>query len=573
MPATAVDFKIGDVDVKVKGAVTFGTTFRADTRNAETTNRANAAVLGVSGDSPGGRNSDDGNLNFERGDRVSTVLKGFADAEFKYRNLGALVRAKAWHDYELMDGDRPWGNLPNGLTPNQPLSDRGFRKLGRFSGVAFADAYVYGRFAPGGMPLYVRAGEQTIPWGTGFSIGGGLSVINPVDNAARVRAGAISEETRVPFGAIFGTLGLTKRINVEGFYQYKFRPSQGNGCGTFFSGADWVDSGCDKVVIGAGSDRVSLASGSFLKRATDLKPSNSGQYGIGATYRAEELSTDFRAYYVKYGSRVPFFDAFKSSRVGAPFVAGDPGGTNPAYFIEYPEDIRMVGLNFATRLAGSSFAGEISHRPNQPVSLNAGDIAAALTSATAATPLRADLTATPSGGVFRGYDRLKVTQVQFGVAKPLGKALGASSLTVSGEVGLKYVNNLPDVNVRRYGRPDVYGAGPVGGVCSATATAKQCSTDGYVSKAAWGYRLRAALRYPGVVDGLDLLPTVTFAHDVKGWSYDGLFSEGRQFAVLALRGEYQKRYMAEIAWSPVSGGKYNVPKDRDFVSLSVGVNF
>jgi len=41
-----------------------------------------------------------------------------------------------------------------------------------------------------------------------------------------------------------------------------------------------------------------------------------------------------------------------------------------------------------------------------------------------------------------------------------------------------------------------------------------------------GYRLAGSLRYPNVMTGLDVSPGAVFAHDVKGWSYDGVFSEG-----------------------------------------------
>ena len=43
------------------------------------------------------------------------------------------------------------------------------------------------------------------------------------------------------------------------------------------------------------------------------------------------------------------------------------GGGNPQYFAEFPEDIELYGLSFATNLGGFAISGEISHRPEDMV--------------------------------------------------------------------------------------------------------------------------------------------------------------------------------------------------------------
>jgi hypothetical protein len=218
-------------------------------------------------------------------------------------------------------------------------------------------------------------------------------------------------------------------------------------------------------------------------------------------------------------------------------------------------------------------SGELTYRPNQPFSLNSTDLLNAFASNTAPSLLRSDATATARGAVFHGYDRLKMTQAQVAVAKPLGAQLGAASVTLAGEVAYRHLGDLPDVTQRRYGRSDIYGLGPVSGVCIPPATQKQCSTDGFMTQSAWGYRLRAAFVYPNVVDGVDVLPTLTFAHDVKGWSADGAFSESRQLALLSLRAEYRKQYTAELAYVPTWGGAYNNLKDRSVAMFTIGARF
>jgi hypothetical protein len=42
---------------------------------------------------------------------------------------------------------------------------------------------------------------------------------------------------------------------------------------------------------------------------------------------------------------------------------------------------------------------------------------------------------------------------------------------------------------------------------------------------------------------------------------------------LGLDAEYQNTYTASVAYTDFFGGKYNTSIDRDFLALSVGVNF
>ena len=127
--------------------------------------------------------------------------------------------------------------------------------------------------------------------------------------------------------------------------------------------------------------------------------------------------------------------------------------------------------------------------------------------------------------------------------------------------------------IRRFGRVDVFGQGPVNGVCPAPAASIQCTTDGYVSRHAWGYRLAAGLRYANVAEGVDLVPSILFGHDVSGWAGDGGILEGRKLVVAALRANMRNGFTAELAWWPTWGGTYNNQRDRSAVQFAVGRRF
>ena len=72
---------------------------------------------------------------------------------------------------------------------------------------------------------------------------------------------------------------------------------------------------------------------------------------------------------------------------------------------------------------------------------------------------------------------------------------------------------------------------------------------------------------------MSLTPSLMFGHDVKGWSYDDVFSAKRKAAIIGLRADYQKRYFAEIAWTSIWGGTYNLARDRDSLVAVAGISF
>lgn len=159
--------------------------------------------------------------------------------------------------------------------------------------------------------------------------------------------------------------------------------------------------------------------------------------------------------------------------------------------------------------------------------------------------------------------------------KVFEKAAGASRVTVTGELGLSSIAGLPDPSVLRYGRSDDYGGATINGVncVDTTAAQKSCARDGFVSAMAWGFRVRAAATYPGALSGATLTPSILVAQDVRGYSYDGSFNQGRLVVRPAIRADWGAKYFGEIQYTNISGGAYNNQIDRDTLTLSAGVNF
>jgi hypothetical protein len=238
----------------------------------------------------------------------------------------------------------------------------------------------------------------------------------------------------------------------------------------------------------------------------------------------------------------------------------------------------LLGLSFSKKLAPTTrLLGEVAYRPHQPVTLNAFDVLSSFASRspTSVLALNKGITALPVGASFDAYDRFAVTTGSLGVDTVFPKTLGAERISLLAEVGVSQVRGLPDPAVLRYGRPLGYnGAAYAGGpACVDTVPGKTCTHDGYISPSAWGLRMLASARYAPAGSGISWTPSLLWAKDVRGYSHDGHYSEGRSLLRPALRAEFGQRYFGEMQYHRYSGGRYNLRIDRDHVSLVAGARF
>jgi hypothetical protein len=411
------------------------------------------------------------------------------------------------------------------------------------------------------------------------------------------------KEGLVPVQLFYLSQGLTENITAEAFYQIKWDKTVTDNCGTFF-GNDGVPEGCNDRLVAAGYDlrpgeasntggAAALAAGlddAYIPRSKDNDARDSGQYGLALRWFVPELNeTEFAAYAMKYHSRSPFLSTMRTTNPTAANSLASIRGAK--YFIDYPEDIRLYGLSFATNVAGMSWGGEASYRPNMPLQLNTADLLSA-TLAPSGTRSPSPLYTTgfssdiPAGAAINGYDRKPVLQLQTTLTKLFNQVLGADRLTLVGEVGYNRINGLGDTDGTdlRFGRSPAFGSGILpgatgeatcrgtnAGLPNASNPAQQCNSHGFYTADSWGYRVRGQLDYPNVFAGINLSPNLAWSHDVEGTGPN--FEEGAKAVSLGLNADYRNTYTAALSYTNYFDGKYNTMTDRDFVSLSLGVNF
>ena len=624
-PAAAIDFKWGDVEGSFNSQISIGSSWRLEKQDPQLVTPGNKPGIGLASTSTG----DDGNLNFDSGDIYSLIFKGVHDLELRKGDFGLFLRGKYWYDSELADGKRPHGNSANFYTPGQKLEDSGFDDYAKSSGAALLDAFIYGTFYMGdsGIPVDLRLGRQVASWGESTFIQNGINSLNPIDVSAFRRPGAEIMEGLLPVAMFTASIGLTDALSFDMFYQIEWEKTVIDGCGTYFSSADVAATGCNVVTLtNALSDQAQMLGnvGLYITRRPDIEPKDSGQFGVSFRYFAEKLAgSEFGVYYMNYHSRIPYLGGFSSANPGVPpsnIPPGFPvplppfiplsngmdlgaqlGGGNPQYFAEFPEDIELYGISFATNLAGFAVSGEISHRPDFPVQINTTEIlqaAVGLAPWSTVTPIiLADAAINGWGSPISGYDELPVTQAQVTFIRFFERALGASRLSFAAEIGANWVGDLPDQGVQRYGRSPIFGMGyfepiplpspplPPGefitceagnalaGVAPPNSNVRNCTTDGYVTDSSWGYRIRAGLTYNDVFAGVNLTPSLAWSHDVKGYSPNSNFTEDAKALSLGLQAEYLNKYTALLSYTAFSGGDYSTIVDRDFLSLSLSVSF
>jgi hypothetical protein len=133
------------------------------------------------------------------------------------------------------------------------------------------------------------------------------------------------------------------------------------------------------AAVAAGTDDV------YLPRAQSRDARDGGQFGLALRWFLPDLNdTEVGAYAMNYHSRSPFISETQTTGRYTP-IAGLPAAVNAAqaqfaairganYFLDYPEDIRLYGLSFATNVSGVSLNGEVSYRPNMPMQINTPDL-------------------------------------------------------------------------------------------------------------------------------------------------------------------------------------------------------
>lgn len=581
--ASASEFKIGDVQFNLSNTISSSASIRTSRQSCDHISVFNGGCQGANG-ADYDVNSDDGNVNVQRGELIAAPQKIVSEIEAKWQNYGVFVRGKAFWDpvaHDLGTGDGSYGPIAATTPQRRNLRDafRGDDAYDRqVSQIKLLDAFVYGNYNIGDLPLNVRIGRQVVNWGESLFIQGGVSSYLPLDVAAFTQPGTELKEVFLPQATAYASLGLPANITVEGMYIAEWEKSPLPPCGTFFSPSDAAADGCTYAMSNGefysnadGSPRSTsgLTDPLFVPRGENQNASDQGQWGAALRYFADWLNqgTELAAYYVNFHSKLPIgtftansstttlglvsllsFGNMNSIACQLPLItneAGQPistcGGalgldartSGKQLQVQYVDDIHMVGSSFNTTLNimnGTALSGDIAYYDNMPFQIDTTELLGAdfENAGFIAQPGEPDIyqgAPVAPGALIPGYARTKALVAQaytlstFTPSNFVVKTTGADLWIVVANAGLQY---LPDAEGNRFAIPrsgeshaNPGMAAVLGDSCIGQGTCNIAPK--YASSFSWGYRLLSILQYNSFLGTpYTVSPRVYFAHDVKG---------------------------------------------------------
>ncbi|MCC2655600.1 MAG: hypothetical protein K0Q76_708 [Panacagrimonas sp.] len=366
---------------------------------------------------------DDGNLNYDNGDLVSSIFKINTQLGATWGDWTIKLNYVGFYDdtnYNL--------NTTHTNTNYQKRRERRGSSVQGRSGLKgeFREAFILRNFEIGERGFSIAVGQQRVRWGeANLHLFNTADAINPLDSILALQPGFNLNELAVPTGMVLFTADIIENVSAELIYQYDWDTTRVQPSGTFFSSADPAGIDTYRPVLSLGQfpedpDNEFIPALPFraLSSSTRNAPvfengrpaKDSGQYGIRINWYAENFNdgTEFGAYYLNYHSRVPYFSIIEAQATCLrnipqvpgifnpvtalagcgtfnPYLPGAPTGGNLPQFdplpintstllLDYPEDIHMFGLSFNTTALGWSVSGEYTYRPNLPAQVLISDV-------------------------------------------------------------------------------------------------------------------------------------------------------------------------------------------------------
>jgi len=295
---------------------------------------------------------DEGTYSFDRGDMVAERLDWFTELDVIYqKRFGGRVSAQLWYDGAY--GDYGHSNpLYKAIAsyPGNKYSDY-TRDLYRGPDAELLDAFAFGRFDLGNVPVTVKLGRHSLYWGESLFVNGNLNSIayaqNPLDlQKGFATPGAEAKELFRPLNQISGQAALTDELTVMAQYYFEWESFRYPEGGTFLGPVDFAFRGPERQFLGPLG---------FATNGGDLAPSDSGDWGVGTRWSPEWLDGTLGAYYRNYSDKLP---QMLLTKVG-------PGTSQ--YNLIYADKISLYGLSLAKNIAGVSVGAELSYRSNTPL--------------------------------------------------------------------------------------------------------------------------------------------------------------------------------------------------------------
>jgi hypothetical protein len=526
--ARAVTFEFEGARGNFDSSITLGTGIRLGNPDC------NLVIAGASGAgapagclAPTSALGDQGNLNYGKGDRFTTYLKGSHELLLKMpSDITFLGRVNWLKDFSA---DNTTGFLSATTPPSltDGLADDARKDL-RFK-ARVLDLWVSKAFQIGDQQGRVRVGNQVISWGESLFLPGGINSTNAMDIMRLSQPGTQLKEVFLPAPIVSVSSSLGSGLNAEAYVQARWNGNYLPPTGSYWSVANG---------LGKGHDAYGLV---------EIKPKNGGQWGAALRWQPEGTQLNLGAYAMNYHDKAPNF----SINAGGPGVIG----------WRFAENRKLYGLSANFPVGDWAVGTELSYRPKDAVSLNAAVSGCA----------------SQNGDCWVDEKRLQwhltgLLSITPNTAGYILKALGADTATLLAEA---VVIRYPKLKADYGGDPVSAGAWGWGQEFDPAGTPESVGT-----KTSWGFNFDFSWTYDGtLIPGWQVTPGLYYFQAVKGRTPNGvaLFMEGARSVNFYLTlVQNPASWQATINYARFSGGKrvFDQPlRDRDFIGLALTRNF
>jgi len=553
-------------------------------------------------------NNDDGNRNFDKG-LMQNRLNIITEFDLNFGDSGIFVRGNAFYDDVYQNSTARYSNgtyspqVPNDVLLSSNLDD--VSRANEFhpdtieqhgDDIELWDAFFYTSFNAGELPVTFRLGSQAVSWGESIFVPNGINFANgPVDASRLNVPGVQLQEIFRPVGQAYFQFDPSDTVSVEIYYQYEWEQNRLNAAGSYFSVDDFLDQGGENIlapVAVLGADLLSTAPNMVyallpwaapsptvspfltVDRIGDRDASDDGQYGIAVRYLAEALQdTEFGFYFINYHDKSPqvglstypngvdgrWFGALQGfgGQLVLPPQANEgiagalTGVESTGYFLEYVEDIKLIGLSASFVVGETNVGLEYSMRKDMPVvaapELLPGRLIGPLSSLPPGTPLD-----------IHSFELADVSHADISVLHFFGPTGFADDVQLTFELAMDYVHDMSDEEVGSSLQP--------------------------MDEFAWGYQFVLETTFNNVLPNTTLVIPFTFsdAHGNSVFAGSG-FRDGHKRANISFKALYGTNLEFNLGYTAFWGdgkadetadGVYtNWLSDRDFVSLSATISF
>jgi hypothetical protein len=299
-------------------------------------------------------NNDDGDRNFDVG-IVTNRLDILSELDAVYRkSYGVRLSGAGWYDqryHNHLDNTSPTSNhLANGQ-PAVGLSSYTERYFAGPSG-ELLDAFAFGKFDLGDVPVSARVGRHTVYWGESLLPFAGTHGISygqsPIDlGKALAQPGVELKEIFRPLNQVSVQIQPTKTLTLLGQYYLQWESDRFPEGGSYLGFADMYLNGGESVLTPPPPAGLGI-----IHNGGDITPKQARDWGLGLRWSPEWLDGTLGLYYRNFSDKLP------------QLLVQPAAGT---FRFAYASDIDLYGISFAKNIAGISVGSEFSYRHNMPL--------------------------------------------------------------------------------------------------------------------------------------------------------------------------------------------------------------